>query len=58
MNPSTYGQLIYNEGGKAIQWRKDTTLQRAVIGKMDSYMQNNEIRTFSNIIHKNKFKMY
>ena len=23
MNPHTYGQLIYDKGGKTIQWRKD-----------------------------------
>ena len=27
-----------------------------VLGKLDSYMQKNEIRTFSNTIYKNKFK--
>ena len=26
-------------------------------GKLDSYMQKNEIRTFPNIIHKEKLKM-
>ena len=24
INPDTYGQSIYNKGGKNIQWRKDT----------------------------------
>ena len=33
-NPCTYGQLIYNKGGKIIQWRKDSLLQ----GKLNSYM--------------------
>ena len=28
-----------------------------VLGKLDSYMSKNEIRTFSNTIHKNKLKM-
>ena len=34
-NPDTYGQLIYNKGGKTIQWRKDS-LQKTVLGKLDS----------------------
>ena len=34
------------------------TLQKIGIeGKLDSYMQKNEIRTFSNTIHKEKLKM-
>ena len=24
INPHTYGQLIYNKGGKSIQWREDS----------------------------------
>ena len=28
-----------------------------VLGKLDSYMENNEIRTLPNTIHKNKLKM-
>ena len=24
INPCTYGQLIYNKGGKTIQWREDS----------------------------------
>ena len=28
-----------------------------VLGKLDSDMSKNEIRTFSNIAHKNNFKM-
>ena len=23
INPHTYGQLIYDKGGKTVQWRKD-----------------------------------
>ena len=33
------------------------SLQQAVLGKLDSYVQKNEIGTFPNIIHKNKLKM-
>ena len=36
---------------------KRQSLQQVVLGKLDSYMKKKEIRTFSNIIHKNKLKM-
>ena len=36
---------------------KRQSLQQVVLGKLDSYMYNNEIRTLPNTIHKNKLKM-
>ena len=36
-NPHTYCQLIFDEGGKNIQWEK-TVSSPVVLGKQDSYM--------------------
>ena len=38
INPHTYGQLIFNKGGKNIQWRKRQSLQQVVLRKLDSCM--------------------
>ena len=37
VNPHTYGQLIYDKGGKDIQGEK-TVSSKSGVGKLDSYM--------------------
>ena len=32
----TYGQLIFDKGGKVTQWGKDSLLQQVVLGRLDS----------------------
>ena len=39
ISPHTYGQLIFDKGGKTIQWRKDKSLFPAVLGKLNSYIK-------------------
>ena len=45
--PTHLWSFISDKGGKNIQWRKRQSLQTVVLGKLDSYMLENEIRTFS-----------
>ena len=36
INPDSYGQLIFDKGGKNIKWEK--SLQQVMLGKLDSCM--------------------
>ena len=56
-NPDTYGQLIFDKGGKNIKWEKKGSIQQALLGNLDSCIQVNETRTHPHTMHKNKLKM-
>ena len=43
-NKPTYGHLVYDKGGKSIQWK-------TVLGKLENYKLKNEIKITFNTIH-------
>ena len=49
-SPCTYQCLIFDKGGKNIQWGKDNLFNKVVLGKLDNYVQKNEIRILPNAI--------
>ena len=57
INPDTYGQLIFDKGGKNIKMGKRKSIQQALLGNLDSCMQSNETRTHPHTMHKNKLQM-
>ena len=38
INPHTCGHLIFNKGGKNIQWRKDNLFLKKVLGKLVNHL--------------------
>ena len=56
MDPQLYGQLIFDNAGKNIQFKKES-LQQVALGKLDNNMQKSETRPLSYTIHKNELKM-
>lgn len=56
INPQVYGQLIFEEGVKNIQWGKYGLLT-VVLGKLNIHIQKDEIGLLPLNIHKTQLKM-
>ena len=57
MNPCTYGHLIFDKGGKNIQWRKDNLFNKWCWENWSTTYKRIKLELFLNTIHKNKLKM-
>lgn len=52
INPSTYGQMIFDKGTNTMQWGK-----ASLFSKQDIHIQKNEVGPFSYTTYKNYLKM-
>lgn len=50
-NPHIYGQLIFEEGAKKTQWKKES-LQLMMLRKLNIPMKKNETRPLSYTTHR------
>ena len=57
INPPTYGQLIFNKGGKNIKWRKDSLFSKWCWKSWTVSCKSLNLKHTLNTIHKNKLKM-
>ena len=57
INPHTYGYLIFDKGGKNIQWRKHNLFNNWCRENWSTTCKRMKLEHFFNTIHKNKLKM-
>ena len=56
VNPCTYDQLIYEKEARIYNGEKEVS-SKLVLGKLDSYIQKNEIRIFPDTTYNDKLKV-